>query len=198
MLGDQEDSVQFSIEPVVGYRTWRMTEDLDLVGVVYSKAIWPFPADARAECLHYGRATSWAAWHGPEGDLEQLPPKHKPSQVPVKDCNCGFYGYWSYPIVQARSVSMFSTIQTLRGVCLGWGKTWLAEHGWRSKYARPIGFLSWPERRNNVRNPFKQVTEEDRKETDHWNRVAEQIAIRYNVPLVETPSELLDIAESYV
>jgi hypothetical protein len=196
MLGDQEDSVQFSIEPVVGYRTWRMTEDLDLVGVVYSKAIWPFPSDARAECLYYGSGSGGGVgWSLSSSKDAERPCKHKPTQVPVKDCNCGFYGYWTYPILQERCVTSFSAIQTLRGVCLGWGKTWLAAHGWRAKYARPIGFLAWPERRNAVRVPYKP---ELREESDHWNRVAEQVAIRYNVPLVDTPSELLDIAESYV
>jgi hypothetical protein len=180
MLGTQRE-LEFWIEPLVGYRTWRMSEDLEIKAVAHD-IVWPVVEDAAAICLKQ---------HPRRADGSAL---HRPNDVPVKTCMCGFYGYWTIDDLRTRSLWTDKVI-AVRGAVVGWGKAWTAEYGWRAKYARPVALLDWPERRRLVQNPFDP--ERDGATADKWNAIAAQIAERYNIPLVSNYVDLRKIAEAY-
>jgi hypothetical protein len=177
MLGARKGG-DFYADPLVGFRTWRMDlAKLELTGVVYPTAVWPAIEDASAVCLH-------------PGDHQ-----HLPNHVPVKECMCGFYGYWDYQQVRDSMSCGFEPISTVRGVSIGWGKVWTAERGFRAKHARPVALLHWGERRNTVRQPF---TEKDYEKAFEWNEMTEKIAAKYSVPIVHSPEELGEAARQYL
>jgi hypothetical protein len=182
-LGTKKEA-SFYVEPLLGYRTWEMTDDPPELHGCFHKALWPTPdegRDARALCL----AT--------ESESRGVP--HKPSVVPVLGCQCGFYAYWTYEILQKRSSSCSPALVSLRGVVIGWGKAIRAENGWRAKRARPVALLHWPERRRKVQEAYGR---DDLADAAHWNDVARAIAERYDVPYVEDPADLESAARYYL
>lgn len=180
-IGLQGDQVDFFIEPEIGFRIWRMGEDdLTLRGTVVDRYVWPHIEDAAAECMPFPNFI----------EPESIP--HKPAVVPVRDCNCGFYGYSTYADLQDHQY--WQPLRIVRGVVVGWGKTWTAEHGWRCKFARPVALLAWPERRITVTEPFGRAHMHDR---DKWEEVLRHIAVRYNIPVCHSPEELDLIANGY-
>jgi hypothetical protein len=173
----------FYCTPVIGYRLWLVTEKLELTGCIHP-VTWPEAEHAVAEC----QAPIWPIMHN------KLP-QHAPNVVPVKECGCGFYGFWDYPTLQASKVCYSDHIQTVRGVVAGWGKVWTAERGWRAKYAQPLAFLHWPERRSAVRDEFLPEHYED---AFKWNEIVAKTAEKHNVPIVHSPAELHDAAMSLI
>jgi hypothetical protein len=182
MIGKQAEGVEFYAEPMIGFRTWRVRdlEDLgpSLLGCIYT-ARWPEGPDMVARCLH-----------------RNAEKKHKPGQVPVKNCDCGLYGYWDYKGVQDYG-HFGSYLELVRGVVIGWGKGWRAQHGFRTKRARPVAFLRWPERRANPRDIFDPSSLAAEKAAQ-MNELIEEVAERYGVIMVDSPNELLDAGLAYV
>ena len=180
MLGAQQAG-DFYASPLIGFRTWRMDEEaLALTGVVMCNFHWPAVEDASAVCL-------------PFSSHRKQP--HDTRVVPVKECNCGFYGYKDWDVLRHASTCAGNHVNSIRGAAIGWGKCWLAEKGWRAKYARPVALLHWPERRNAIRDPFSP--HEHAAQAFKWNEIAGQIAERYGIPIVHSPADLEDIARQY-
>lgn len=183
MLGDQE-SGDFCIEPFVGWRCWRMQRGGKntpwLSGVTYGTYEWPVKEDAHATCMVTGEN------------------HHRAEDVPVKHHACGFYGYSTYEHLQ--DGSFLGPVSLTRGMVIGWGKTWVHEKGWRAKYARPIAFLWWPDRRvlPPKRGPALPVGSSRASMGPEYNEVQKEVAELYNVPIFETPLEMEDYARSYV
>ena len=180
MLGDQAEGT-FYAEALIGYRTWMMTEGLDLIGVGHPQ-LWPHVDDATALCT---RALT-----------KSKPEVHRPNDVPVKACGCGFYAFWTPEIVRASSFPWQNKLISVRGAAIGWGKMRSAEKGWRAKYARPVALLRWPERRSNVLTPYDDQVHGEKAR--HWNEISELIAVRYNVALVDSYEALEAAAHDYL
>lgn len=186
-VGDRDDGPELTIEPFVGFRSWRMREDPPaLTGVLYSNWEWPPIEDAAAVCSAHPLGMS-----GAKRD------KHLSANVPVKDCMCGLYGYDEYKLVQ--QTGWMGPESIARGVVIGWGKGWRHKRGWRTKFARPVGLLWWPDRHRMRIGGYgpKGPTAEDKKIGSHWNGVMLAIAKRYNVPVMSTVEELGATARSY-
>ena len=181
MIGE-ETGGDFYAQPLIGYRTWRMDPDtLDLQGIIMPYR-WPADEDASAECRLKELLGN-----------EKNP--HVPAVVPVRDCNCGFYGYSSYPFLQSRAGWLGSPLRYVRGAVIGWGKAWTHERGWRAKHARPVALLHWSERRDSLLRPFE---DRDVDKALEWTGICAQIAERYGIPVVLSQEELEQAARDYV
>lgn len=118
--------------PVVGYRTWKLCQTADGVGLksVFKSGHWAVGV-TRARCQHC------AAWM-----VNQHP-------VPNLSCECGLYAF-STPVEAVRQIER--PLGAICGACdepmsvwgavVGWGR--LVQHGrqgWRAEYARPVALL---------------------------------------------------------
>jgi hypothetical protein len=159
------------VEPVIGFRTWLLTDNHELRGV------------AKAH-----------VWTGQPAICDQpfvkttLPRSHP---VPHADCQCGYWLFSTYAWLRSKSVCWGTQIRSVRGVALGWGRTVVCEHGWRVQYAKPMALLAWPERRSVVSEPFSGTSEM----AAYWAGVCERTADALGVPLSEDADELIAHAE---
>jgi hypothetical protein len=169
MIGDEEPPL--SIEPVFGFRTWHMTEEGVLTGQLKRRR-W------------YRHSVAICA----RSQSVKTPPC---SVIPNAECQCGFYGYWTYETLQ-ESMGFGGFLASVRGVVMGWGRTALADKGFRSLHACPAALLRWPERRGAPKAPFS--VKDHGALAEKWEQIAGDIAENYRVPLVDHPDELMDAA----
>lgn len=116
-------TVPDSIEPVVGFRMWRVMVDGPQRGLLRSlvkETVWIPNTEMRAECLS----------------------DRKHSEPPVASCNCGF---WALKSIEKCLAYNHSRDCAVIGEVALWGRVLVGRDGWRAEYAYPrrvVGFIS--------------------------------------------------------
>lgn len=108
-------NVDLEIEPVDGYRVWRLTgegEETRLTAVT-RRTIWPALEPMRATC-----------------------PQHPPGEVPGSDCMCGLYAASSLRSLVRAGVLQHPTVGAVGAIAM-WGRVVEHDRGVRSSLAYP-------------------------------------------------------------
>lgn len=166
-----EDHPQLYIDPFVGYRMWLVTEDLDLTGCIYNEHVHRPDRDVPARCEQ----------------KKKDEPRHS---APYATHTCGYWAFNTFERVSTFTVGTGKFIRGVRGVCIGWGRMVLCEHGFRAQFVRPVALLHWPDRRDH---PGAEVGPDG----DVWNERAERVAERYRIPYVPDSVSLEAVAHDY-
>lgn len=157
------------IGEVVGYRQWRVTDDLELRAAGWrSKHDTWTPGANTAQCGRLRAIDDREGWA-----TQQVPSPC--GDCPGDDCHCGFYGlhdpsdHWYGPNArQARGLMFFATTPDpdplLSGIIVAWGAMQVHHGGFRAQHAR-VAALAMPE---SLRD----------------QAVARAVAEKYGVPLV--------------
>jgi hypothetical protein len=111
------------IEPVVGFRKWRLVRDR--LSSPFIPLRWE-EAVAHAECFPANRTLLFG-----KGWLEQ------PHSAPHPDCKCGIYAYHRPP-----SRGPIPYLDRITGIVTLWGKIEVHRDGMRAEHAR-IGALAY-------------------------------------------------------
>lgn len=110
------------VEPVLGWRVWRLTPDFQLASLT-SPCIWPPARPMRAICSGGG----WSDEGGPCG-----------RSVPVWLCACGLYAKKdALPVWD----ELFLPANYVIGQVSLWGRIIEHERGWRAEYGYPYDLL---------------------------------------------------------
>jgi hypothetical protein len=111
------------IEPVVGFRKWRLVRDR--LSSPFIPLRWE-EAEVQAECFPANRALLFG-----KGWLQE------PHRAPHPDCKCGIYAYHYPP-----SRGPIPYLDRITGVVALWGKIEVHRDGMRAEHAR-IGALAY-------------------------------------------------------
>lgn len=111
------------IEPVVGFRKWRLVRDR--LSSPFIPLRWE-EAEAHAECFPANRTLLFG-----KGWLDQ------PHRAPHPDCKCGIYAYHRPP-----SRGPIPYLDRITGIVALWGKIEVHRDGMRAEHAR-IGALAY-------------------------------------------------------
>ncbi len=124
------------IEPLIGYRSWRIGLDLThqpALFSMYQGTEWKPPA-LSAQC--YKRRTWAVPFVRYIGHMEE---------APLKACQCGIYAHNSFKGVEWPDMVASRTASTacfVRGQVAGWGHFIQGETGWRAQFAKPLALLA--------------------------------------------------------
>ncbi len=181
------DSVPDQLEPLTGYRSWRVGLDAankPMLWSMYQGYEWK-PPMITAECVN--RST----WRLP---FARYKPHDEPA--PVAICTCGVYAMnspnppdhptslahlivSSQPGTKVRpawpdemATRTTSTMFFVRGQVAGWGHFIEGEYGWRAQYAKPTALLA---------HLYRRLVSDS--EEAMW-QVLESIATTWSIPLV--------------
>lgn len=109
------------IEPIVGFRTWRLNEDrLALMGKM-ADIDWEFDRKTCAKCV----------------DIFYCPSDLPSHDAPHPECSCGLYAYASQDLMEERYVGAVHNAYVC-GAVIAWGKVCEHEDGWKAQFARPL------------------------------------------------------------
>lgn len=150
------------IEPVVGFRQWRLRED-KLLSPYASSIVWD-ESPLRAQCmpgLFPVRGTSWT---------------HS-TPAPARHCACGIYAYFE-PCMQWELVYNVSLVP---GAVILWGRIEVHRGGMRGQYARAICLAS--PRRALRHGAIQRAAGRLGIELVEDIRDLKQVALRYGRPL---------------
>ena len=156
------------IEPLVGYRGWKVID-----GALWSvypeiRAVeWPISGPLASECLPPRIRTT-----SDDNRRVSDPPKHYWS--PHLDCTCGIYALHEYPEAwesmedgrRRKSIYPWPP-KSVTGIIHGWGHIIVGDRGFRAQTARPIALVSG-------RNRYGE-----------WPTTIQQIAERYGIEIVD-------------
>jgi hypothetical protein len=108
-------NVDLEIEPVDGYRVWRLTREGDEMRLtaVTRRTVWPALEPMRATC-----------------------PEHPPGEVPGPDCMCGLYAASSLRSLVRAGVLQHRTVGAVGAIAM-WGRVVEHDRGVRSSLAYP-------------------------------------------------------------
>lgn len=174
-LPDGQEGKTEQIGPLVGWRSWKVTES-PLYGLrlqsMYRAVIWQPGKALEAECLqpHGHNPTPFEVLFKGGG-------AHRKGQVPQKNCSCGIYALKDSETKYVFHLSSFNP--SLLGVIEGWGRFVEGEKGFRVQYAKIVA-LQMP-------SLMKLGIDSDKlPEVATYNKRVAKVAETYDVPLVES------------
>jgi hypothetical protein len=136
------------VEPIVGWRLWRIAERGGSARLrsLFVHDVWPYLEPLQARCAV------------PRLSRRRRPP-HDP---PVTDCDCGIYAT-SWRDVSAH---LHASWRRRPGFVVGevdlWGSVVEAEHGWRGTYAYPRRLFLLAPRKADAGDVVRLTTELER------------------------------------
>lgn len=116
----------FYVEPVVGYRSWRVSDETCLLhSTIVHNCTWP--TDERLE------ATCWETQHRHYAH-DDVPIDH---DAPYEWCTCGLYSF--HDVEDALDYGAHS--RAVVGAVIAWGKIRVHTLGFKAQYMRPLAFI---------------------------------------------------------
>jgi hypothetical protein len=116
----------FYVEPVVGYRSWRVSDKSYLLhSAIIHSCTWPTDASLEATC--------WDTQHRHYAN-DDIPLVH---ESPHTWCTCGVHGF--HDVEDALDYGGHS--RAVVGAVMAWGKIMVHTLGFKAQYMRPLAFI---------------------------------------------------------
>jgi hypothetical protein len=135
---------ELMVGAVYGYRWWRLGPSGELYSPWRGPYLWEQGRN-EARCLLSKRFLG--GWRVAKPGLFRSTEGTHTSQIPSRDCHCGFYGLWTIPLASAGSIPMLWEIDPstsgashgfVLGIVEGSGRLLIGTDGFRAASARPI------------------------------------------------------------
>lgn len=139
MIGSRDGELRAPdlIQPVIGYRVWRI-RDGDLVSQ-YTDVRWA-GGPLRAECL---------------SELYRRGPGLHPTPAPDPKCSCGIYAYFR----PSERLGASSDSPLVLGAVVLWGRIEVHRSGMRAEWARPVAIGLPPFSPRERRQMLRRISE---------------------------------------
>jgi hypothetical protein len=161
---------------VVGFRQWRVNDDLQLRATARNAHVW-VPGENRAVCDPLPRTATFGPislrW---DGSYDDPPPPKKCDHAPTPECECGLYALHSPNDLWYGKKNLWQADPLIAGVVCAWGRLEVHHGGFRAEFAR-VCALAAPESKRDC-------------------AVARAVAADYGVPLVDAGT-LAQVASEY-
>jgi hypothetical protein len=135
----------FSVEPVTGWRIWRVSREIDRRRTAHELAVELLAAERRGETGAVARLfeprlrslTELGFWPARER-LTATCGRGAAHTAPQAACECGVWAFRAYERAYAELLAYaHGATPVLLGRVRMWGRLVEAEHGWRAQYAYP-------------------------------------------------------------
>ena len=157
------------VEPLVGYRIWRIVPNLPRISAVIFNQLWlPHQAE-KAICLR----------------RKEIPPHVPDHLAPHLDCRCGFWAFDNYDRMVDSSLPYHPSPLHIRGIVAGWGHAIKHEWGFRSHHAALVAFIREDEDSLRKLQGDDGIYHWPNWTLSQWTANAVELAAAYNVPLLD-------------
>lgn len=136
-------AVPDSIEPLLAYRYWRVTDDGQLESPTASGHYWPGQQAMTAYC-----ADTRKIWR--DGRKVTLKREHNPDHVPHRDCTCGLYAYEQTRMARWGLMADYMGRDMAIGHVHLWGRVISDDEGHKATHAYPRSIILMDPRRGHL------------------------------------------------
>lgn len=156
----------FHIQPILGFRTWRLSKDPLALKALAWNCYWP---KRKPLVSAHVSSSKWGPF-----------PKQCGSGHPCE--SCGIWAFHSYCGLECHS-QPHGTSDEVRGIVAGWGPVHLCSRGWRAGKAYPLALFEPETPPHLAPNGI------------HWHYVMYRLARQYGIPIISTADEVRVIIE---